>query len=687
MTRHSLLLVSLLAIACGPAARVTGPTIAALGGARSIRAITDLEEVRDVARIGASTIVATDDGLLVYGSDPHPIRLGIDEGLPSEDVIAIAIDGDAALVATAAGLATLRGTTLTASTDTPPTERITDIAVMPDGTAWLCSLSGLARRRSGTWELFGEPFVCTTLAPTPEGQLWVGSANGLYYVVSTPDGDVVHEHTTSVGMPEGYVRAIVPVLPGQILALVSGTMSTRLGFFDGHHWYGYTLPGAGEERILGLVDEGGVTMLVGTDHVWVVAPTGGGESLSPTDASDASPHTITAPVLPVDQATVPAPVSASEVLRAPSRFASVRPAPPHAPGLVARAYDVGASRFYRAIQDGEHAYLAIANEGVMAIAHGGGTRHTSHSLVHAEDLQLAIDADGAAWIRAADGDIGKMVDGRFRRVPLPREVAPQAIATGVEGAYLVVIALDAERHPTNVVQVYLATTTGFRQLAERTLTLPSRLDGIPFVGVGPNGHVWLGLRIAREEGVGTRMFGAAVIDPASETILYHHRDAAQGTGLSIPEEVSTMTFDSAGNAWFAALSGAVRVEPFQAITFGESRGVRGDVVTDVAQAHDAMWIAAAEGLGSYADQHFDFFQPALVTQHRPTSLAADPSGHLWAAGRYGLLEHDGTSWAHFDSTSGLPTDDLRDVEVDRQGRVWLLTADAVLVLETQRAAR
>jgi hypothetical protein len=249
---------------------------------------------------------------------------------------------------------------------------------------------------------------------------------------------------------------------------------------------------------------------------------------------------------------------------------------------------------------------------------------------------------------------------------------------------MVAIVLDAQRHPTNVVRIYNSTRTGFHQLVERTLAVPTSLVSIPFCGVAPNGRVWLGLQIAREDGSGARMWGAAVIDPASETVQYDHRDAAQGTGLPIPDEVSTMAFDAAGNAWFATLSGAVRVEEFQAITFGEARGVRGDVVTDVVAGTNVMWIAAAEGLGSYADREFDFFQPPIVAQHRPTSLAADTQGHVWAGGRLGLLQYDGTNWAFFDATSGLPTSDIRDVEVDGGGRVWLLTESALLVLEPSR---
>lgn len=673
MNQRLLVLFSLLALACGPAARSSGPSIAALGGARAITSITDLEEARDAAQLGAETFVATDDGLFVYGTDGTPRHIGRDEGLPSDDVISVVADGDAMLVATAGGLVSISGSTVT-PVAAPATQRITDLAITTDGNAWVCSLSGLVRRVAGAWEVFGDPFACTTLAPTPEGQLWVGTANGLYFV----EGDVIREHAVSGGIPEGYVRSIVPVLPGQILALLSGPSRTKLGFFDGEHWYGYTLPIAGEERAVGLVAADGVTLLVTTAHAYVVAPNGSGSAFSATDAGDANVRSFRAASTPAATATPPAEVSVSDTLRGPSAFAEPRSGGAvTAPALLARPFDLGgATGFYRGFGDDGHAYAGIANAGVVVLARGGATVLRSRSLVSAEDLQLATDLDSAVWVRGRDGDVAKMVDGRLRRLGLPDEIVPQAIASGPEGAYLVAIVRG-----TSTVRVYTSTRTGFRQLVERTLTLPTALESIPFAGVGRDGRVWAALRVQREDGSGARTFGAVVIDPASETVLYHHRGAdTAGIGLGLQDEVSAMAFDAAGNAWFATLSGAVRVEEHQAIVFGEARGVRGDVVTDIVAGSGVMWIAAAEGLGSYADREFDFFQPPIVAEHRPTALATDVDGHVWAAGRYGLLQYDGTAWAHFDSSTGLPTDDLRDVEVDGSGRVWLLTADALLIL-------
>lgn len=679
---RALLLAATLS-ACVPAA-VLGPrpTIAIGTSRRTVRELTDLEDARGVAIVGEQTYVATDDGVLVYAGEDLPTRLSRSEGLPSDDVVAIAADADGSvLVATSAGLASIRGGAVEAVLGAPATTRITDLAVMPDGTAWVCSLSGLARRsgsgESVTWVRFGEPFVCTTLAPTPEGQLWAGGTNGILYV----DGETVREHTG--GMPERYVRAIVPVLPGQILALLAGPSRSLFGYFDGEHWYGYTLPGAGDELAVGLVGGGADTYLVLEDHVFLVGPTGVGTSLRPTHSSAATVTSYAATLTPAAEVPMPESVDAGEVLRPVQAMASALATPPsgRVPALVARSLELGVPGLYRALDSGDRVFGAVANGGIVELGRTLGARLLSRSLVHAEDLQVATGDGGEIWVRGRDGDLGKWQDGRLRRLNLPADLVPQCIATGPNGVYLVTLVAG-----TSNVRIFTTTSTGFTTLVERTLAMPTALEAIPFVAVAPDGRLWMGVRAAREDGSGSRMWGAAVIDPPTERIVYHRRgvDYATTGGLPMPDEVSGVTFDSAGNAWFAALTGAVRVEAAQAIVFDETRGVRGDVVTDVAGGHGGMWIAAAEGLGTYIDRRFDFIMPEIVASHRPVALAIDGHGHLWAGGRYGLLHYDGTNWSHVDAaTGGLPLADVRDVEVDGRDWVWLLGEDRIVVLTNE----
>ena len=179
MTSFRSLSVGVLALVSLSACGASAPPRSAYGSLPTTRAarrmieMTDIEEVRDVLRSGAITYVATDNGVLVFEGDGNrSTRIGSAQGLPSLDVTALALEADGAiLVATNRTLSRLVNGTVTPVEGAPPVARIVDLAVMQDGTAWACSLSGLAHRGASGWEIMGESFPCTTLAPTPEGAL------------------------------------------------------------------------------------------------------------------------------------------------------------------------------------------------------------------------------------------------------------------------------------------------------------------------------------------------------------------------------------------------------------------------------------------------------------------------------------------------------------------------------------
>lgn len=672
--RHSkaLVVLALTMYGCGSSAvqplGATTPQVNTATGARLALSMTDLEEVRDVIVTGSSVFVATDDGVLVYAGDAEPQRIGVADGLPSNDVHAIASENDGSwLVATAQGLASWRDGQITRVEGVPAHVRATDLAIARDGTAWLCTLSGLFRRVDGTWESLGEPLHCTTLSLTPEGHVWVGTDRGMLYI----EGDTMHEHGPSSGIPEPYVRSIVPVLPGQVLALVEGVQKTQLAFWDGTNWYGLTLPGL-EEPVIGLVEGGsrGATLMT-TERAFSIAPTGPGTAFRALSSRVGNARRVA--IARSVAASESPQIDASRVLRPPQSMAHVPESGPSvdAPSLVANPLRIDGlpSRMVRAFVSGEHLLVAAANQGVVQVGPRGDLRWLrSYSLVPNADLQIATEARGGVWMRARGGAIAKWQDGRWRRLELPEGLRVQAIASGPRGAYLA--AFDAG---TAHVRIFVSESGAFRLFLERDLE--ASITSIPFMEVSDDGRIWMAVNIGED-----RSRGVAMIDSNRETVAYYHRAVDQGQGLPIPDEVSAISFDAMGHPWFATLNGAVRLEEHQAIVFDETRGVRGEVVSDVTSGSGRMWIAAAEGLGSYHEQAFDFYQPLLVRERRPTALATDSAGHLWAAGRRGLLEFDGTEWHDLSATGALPIEQFMDVEVDGAGRVWLLGQEALLVL-------
>lgn len=665
--------------ACGPAAlRPTEPIQTLNLGTTAVRRVetlTDLEEVRGIVQHQGHVYVATDGGLLRYPE--NDVTLQIVDGLPGPDVRGVVADGDRLLLAIGTELHSLGADGVRPVAGSPRLGDLVDMARTADGTLWLCGMGGVARRaQGGSWEIFGEEARCTTLAPTPEGQLWVGTTQGLWYV----EGDVVREHPISGGMPEGYVRAVVPVLPGQVMAILQGPNDAQIAHFDGTTWYGYTILGL-DDQLVGLVRRGSQVLLVSQNRVLAIAPRGEGVPLVALHAEAGTVRSYRARREPAGE-HANGPLPGREALEEPKRLAEREEgAPsPRAPSFVARPIDLDLpGRAYGAWVDGEDAFLAIANHGVLELPAGGAPRTlVTRTLVPEGDLHVATDRSGTVWTISRQGHLARFVNDRLRRASVPAGNVPQTVATGPQGAYLIT---RVEGQP-NTVRVFQSAGDGWSQIAERTLELATPLVRVPFAGVANDGKIWLALEVVREDQSGNRLRGAAVIDPSSPTVVYHHRGADRAAGgLELPDEISAIDFDTE-NAWFSSLSGLVRVGGSQAVVFGENRGVRGEVVSDAAVGSDVIWLASAEGLATYDRSEFNFSrQPANVQAMRPTRLAIDNAGHLWATSHNGLILQEGAEWVVLDANSGLPTSNLVDVEVDEAGRVWILAEDRVMVLE------
>lgn len=662
-----------LAIACGPSALRDQGTAASLsigGSARRIETLTDLEEVRDVVDLGGLVYAATDSGLYRFaGSDGELV-----EGLPSHDVRAIAEDAGTLWIATAGGMARLSEGAIAPVEGTPDVGHLNDMARTADGTIWLCGLGGIARKTAQAWEYFGDATPCTTLAPTPEGHLWVGTAAGLWLI----EGDVVREHPISGGMPEGYVRSIVPVLPGKILAILQGPTDSKLAYWDGERWYGYTVRGL-SGQLVGLVRRANDVLLVTQHRLVEIAPSGTGVGLVPLSNTEGTVRSFRATIAPADRPR-PGETPSADVLREPSAIAEVRAGGPsiQAPPFRARPIELDLPGLaYASFVSGADAYLAISNAGVLRLsARGSAINLRTRTLVPENDLQIATDGASTVWALSRDRQLTKLVNGRLRRANIPAGLVPQALASGPGGGYLA--ALEPSAGPS-AVRLFFNPGAGWRPLAERTISIP--IDAIPFIGVGPDRRVWLALSTPNETSEGSRVRGFAVVDPENEAVVYHHRGAdREAGGLPVPDEVSEIEFDTEGNAWVASLSGLVRVDANQAVVFGESRGVRGEVVSDIAISN-IIWVASAEGLGAYDRTRFDYAQPDFVQRARPTRLATDVSGAVWAGSSTGLLFHGDDGWTMLDAEAGLPVAEIADVETDGSGRVWLLASDRIMLLE------
>ncbi len=695
MLRSASILALVLFSACGPSSLSTGGTTAATvsvgGGDRAIETVTDLDTVRDVAVSGERVFVATDFGLLLHwpSGDERPMRLRTARGMPSDDVRAVVVDGNGhAIAATDRGVVEVDAEgNVSPFADAPPVSHVTTMAMTGDGTLWAGGVAGLARFQNGAWVRFGEPMAVTTITQTPDGQLWVGATNGLYLI----EGDVIREHGIGRGLPEPYVRSVVPVRPGEVLALLQGPNDEKIGYWNGDRWFAYTVNL--DAPAVDLVQRSGQTLLITPANAFAITPEleSGAVRLTPLSMSELrSVRSYGARILTPDEIDAPAEGQEppADVAREPLRLALV---PENQPSMDAPPFGIRPVNIempvdtYWAKGIGDSLYLADRNRGVEKLDDNGfAVKLRSLDLVAERDLQIAIDASRNTWVLSADQSIALFRDGRLERVPAPEGVQIQSLANGPDGAYVLTRVSDQP----STVRLYRVSTDGWTQQMERELTVDPPLVSIPFFGITDQRVVWAGLRVVNEMGESPRMRGVAVFEEQGD-IIYDHRNANREEhpgSLVMPDEVEGIDLGMPDYAWFPSLLGAIRVGNSQAIVFGEARGVRGEVVSDVAVADNGrVWVAAAEGLGYYENGNFEFRLPQEVQRSRPLALALDSQGHVWAAGPNGVAFNDGQTWHRLTEETGLPTNDLVDVEVDAEDRVWLLAKDRLLIFSRAQA--
>jgi len=687
--------IALALVACGPSGLQTGgttaETIAVGGGHRAIETVTDLDTVRGVAMSADRVFVATDLGLLLHfpSGGERPIRVTTAQGLPSDDVRAVVVDdAGMAIAATAGGIVKVDAEgTVAPWADAPPVGPVTALVLADDGTIWAGGVEGLARHRDGAWARFGEGTPVTTIAETPDGNLWVGTISGLFLV----EGEVIREHGIDRGIPESYVRSIVVVRPGEILTLVQGPTDSKIGYWNGDRWFSYTVNL--DAPAVALTQRGNDYLLITPANIFAIEPEvqSGSVHLTPLAISDLrGVRSYGARILAPDEIDPPAEGQEppEDVAREPLRLALVPEGQPSidAPPFGIRPVNVETPvEVYWAQGIGDELFLADRNRGVKKLNPGGFSAELrSLDLVSERNLQIAIDASRNTWVLSSDRSVALYRNGRLERVPAPDGVQVQCLANGPDGAYVLTRVSDQP----STLRLYRVSADGWTQQMERELTVDPPLTSVEYFAMTDEREVWAGLRVVNEMGESPRLRGVAVFREEGD-IIYHHRNAdreANPGALRMSDEAENIDLGMPGYAWFPSLLGAIRVGNSQAVTFGEARGVRGEVVSDVAVGDGGrVWIAAAEGVGYYEDGTFEFRLPQDVQQSRPTALALDSGGNVWAAGSNGVAFHDGTSWHRLTEQTGLPTQSLVDVEVDAEDRVWLLAADRVMIFSRTEA--
>jgi len=680
-SRFALLLLPLGAVACqSVGGEAPLATAAAASPGLSITERAEIGPITALAVHGTELYAGTARGLRRWDvtSDEYEV-LGADAGLLGHGVTAIGLDAAGqAWVATEAGIGRFARTKIASGDGTAETYQpmgglgdVTALAPLDDGKgAWAAGAEGLFRSDGTSWSPIGELHgaAVTSLELDRDGRAaWVGTrALGLFFAEGArargiPLGDdaatleIVGTAMTSVGTRVVGARGAGPGVGARLIFLEGGEPQSFR-----------TQPDVPFVRV---VDTGHDAVLVagaeGAERAFALrlvhageAPPVGGLRLLSSKKGTASSHARDRWVaVPLDEAAPPGvtvvaggdgAVYYGTRVRGVARGAKGRPAYFSGTGLVGDA-----ERLHVACATPARCF--IVTDGPRAWLTDGDTYGETRVGEGENGTPLAVVADAAGTIYALSAEPG------FTGLVISR------LATPAAGG--------AAQAPTGDV---------WKSFERVPLKMPTPgPPGVSFAAISPQGELWAGLR-AHVEGGDDVSAGAVEIDLAKHHVV-QHRALAEGERptpemLPLPSALTGVLFDDA-TIWFSSLSGVSRWQQGQLRTWGESDGLLSELVHAVAKVPgDAIWAATSEGVARLDGKVWRAVgggEEGVVACH---GLARDATGGVWIATAKGLRHLSAG-----DAKAGRLGDvvvagDMRDVHIDRLGRVWALSSASIVLV-------
>jgi ligand-binding sensor domain-containing protein len=200
--------------------------------------------------------------------------------------------------------------------------------------------------------------------------------------------------------------------------------------------------------------------------------------------------------------------------------------------------------------------------------------------------------------------------------------------------------------------------------------------------VSPSGALWVGLQAVGRGGEAAG-YGAIEIDLGTGHAVQHrpHRadEKVAAEALPLPASLTGVLFDG-GATWFSSLSGVVRWHEGQLRAWTENDGLASESVRGVARGPDGkVWAATSEGLARFDGRDWRTQGSEEVAAR---GIAADGKGRVWVASNKGLRLLDAKAPDADPGTAPvvLPGD-MRDVMVDRFGRVWAMSSASIALIQ------
>lgn len=625
-------------------------------GTVRIRSFTEPSATKLLRSTGGYVFAVTGRGVERWGRDGNVVELSTRSGLPSDQVLNVAVDGERkALWILTLGALGRYGTSTEVFTELDgPIEDVgltlsalkaddrTALAAADDGGVWLGTPQGLHYGSSEGWASTPVKDPVVALSESSDGLL-IATTRGL--LLRRESGDLL-----PIGAEQGCVvtkvehMLVAPKLGGTLVIGTDERGSPRMAIGSGQEWHSFrVLPGM---TFTDAAADGVGVLLMGGGQLF---------RLAPRDQIE--------PQLLAREGVRLSPMSSSGPDLVLAGMPAVLP-----PGAMSVAWS------------GEHVLVGTRDIGVARFLEGEARPSSwlrrRQMFVDATTLSVACSAPDNCWLATGARSAWHWTGARF--TPGGPDEAVLAVVRDRAGF---IYALHREEQ-ANAIQLSRVDAQGqWAKIPKIALVTPGSTPEISFARFAAAGQLWIGLRY--REGLDVRPWGVAIVEISSGRVQYHHASASDpksakpgGRGdraergkKMLPIPLGVVDADVRGDAaWFATRAGVARLQMGAVQMWDETNGLRSELARAIAATRgNSVFVATAAGVGRFDGAAWQF--PAQLG-FEVNDLAATAAGQLWMATARGIAAYDGATVRRVDMRRGLVENEILDIAVDRYDRIW-----------------
>jgi len=609
-----------------------------------VQVFTESSPVNALVASAGKLWVGTHNGLIRWNlKTGSAIHLTSDDGLPGNDVLALASDGSKGLwLATPEGIATYKDGRWTQYGDCPLGRDINTLAPSGDGSSvWVGGSGGLYRHIFGRWQKINDNVEVTTLLTSvEEGSVWVGTRGA--GILKCEAGGCV-SFGKSKGLDFKNVRKLSFGIRG-IIAVGSSTGGDRLAHYLNGRWYSYSVK---PKVLLNWVRFAmGKTFVSAGGNIYNMVSHKKDKKYKKSDLKLIG--TKNAPkykLVPVD---LPLPSTVTQV-------------------------------------SGALGYLWIGTQSLGVIRYDGESYvHYRTKDLGARARRLSVACHGPIDCYVTNGVSAFRFDGTVWSV--------MQHISGVLQASIQYFVKD----PKGKVTAIFRNEVGHLQVATlkdgswKVWKLKQSIEGrrpltVTAGGFDFYGRLWLGIAevSSRNELNG---FGSVTIDPVSGEVVYHRNfQGTEGAGedsLSLPNDVTDFVFKQK-EVWVASTSGVCRVQGGHKVKcFTSSDGLSSELIRGITVGPNRkIWAVSVEGVDEFTGARFTRRSEPGLTEHRFRAITMGPKGSVWLGGISGLGQFKNGNLQVYNEDSQLLQTRVKHLCSDTRGRVWVLHPGGISLIK------